>query len=208
MIIDILTCVLVVITAFYAWVTYRMSRANDRVVRLMEEQLYASNRPYMNISVTSEPGSPLFMLRIKNTGKAGAEDLRLTLDRSFQQFGNPGENRDLSTFNAFRFPIASFPPDAEFLFYLAQSFVVFGQEADPSRTPPVFSVRAQYRYAGREIDESTTIDLRPHLMTVSPAPQWKESLKRIEEVIDKLVSAVSELGKKSAQQTPKADRAG
>lgn len=196
MTINILTGILVLVTAFYAWVTFCMSRANDRVVRLMEAQLYASNRPYINVSVTSEPGSPIFMLKIKNTGKTGAEDLRLTLDKSFQQFGTPDESRDLSKFNAFQHSIASFPPDAEFLFYLAQSFVVFGKEADSSRTPLVFSVRAQYHFAGRAIDESTTIDLSPYLMTVSPHPQWKESFEKIEKVINKLVSAVDKLGKK------------
>lgn len=196
MAITILTGILVLVTGFYAWVTFRMSRANDRVVRLMEEQLYASNRPYINVSVTSEPGSPIFMLKIKNTGKTGAEDLQLTLDKSFQQFGDLAKENDLSSFNAFKYPIPSFPPDAEFLFYLAQAFVVFGNKADPLRTPLVFSVRARYRYAGREIDESTTIDLSPYLRTVSPHPQWKDSLEKIEKEIGKLVSAVNKLGRK------------
>jgi len=196
MAITILTGILVLVTGFYAWVTFRMSRANDRVVRLMENQLFTSNRPYINVSVTSEPGSPIFMLKIKNTGKAGAENLRLSLDKPFQQFGKTDEDHDLSSFNAFKFPIACFPPDAEFLFYLAQSFVVYGQKANSSLTPLVFSVRAQYSYASREIDENTTIDLKPYLRTVSPHPQWKESLEQIEKAIDKLVSAVGKLSNK------------
>ncbi len=108
MAITILTGILVLVTGFYAWVTFRMSRANDRVVRLMEEQLYASNRPYINVSVTSEPGSPIFMLKIKNTGKSGAEDLLLTLDKSFQQFGDLAKEKQFSSFNAFKNPIPVF----------------------------------------------------------------------------------------------------
>lgn len=41
---EILTTVLVAITAVYAWVTYRICRANERVVSLTRDQLEAVNR--------------------------------------------------------------------------------------------------------------------------------------------------------------------
>ena len=59
-IIEVLTCLLVAITGFYAWVTYKMLTA-------LQQQAEAVTRPYLTINVFSEPHSVVFYLRIANT---------------------------------------------------------------------------------------------------------------------------------------------
>ena len=81
MAIEVLTGLLVIITGFYAWVTYKMLTA-------LQQQAEAVTRPYLTINVFSEPKDVLFYLRIANTGRTGASNVRLTLDRDFYQFGS------------------------------------------------------------------------------------------------------------------------
>ena len=55
MAIEVLTGLLVVITGFYAWVTYKMLTA-------LQQQAEAATRPYLTINVLSEPKDDLFCL--------------------------------------------------------------------------------------------------------------------------------------------------
>ncbi len=64
-----LTGLLVLITGFYAWATYRILKANELVVEAMREQSEATYRPYVTAGVYLEPDNPIFYLRIANTGK-------------------------------------------------------------------------------------------------------------------------------------------
>ena len=87
MAIDVLTGLSVVITGFYAWVTYKIMTVNERTLSAMQQQAEAVTRPYLTINVFSEPNSVVFYLRIANTGRTGARNVRLTLDRDFYQYG-------------------------------------------------------------------------------------------------------------------------
>ncbi len=81
--IEFLTAALVFITAFYAYLTHRIAKANRQVVQVMREQSEALTRPYVTVAAVAQPGSPALYLRISNTGKTAAEQLRLELDRDF-----------------------------------------------------------------------------------------------------------------------------
>ena len=145
MTIEVLTGLLVAITAFYAWVTYKILTVNERTLTAMQQQSEAVTRPYVTINVFSEPNSVVFYLRIANTGRTGATSVRLSLDRDFYQYGQ--KNRpSLREATVFQQPIEQLPPGAEMIFGLAQGFVVLGKEADPSVTPPVFSIVATYSF--------------------------------------------------------------
>ena len=100
MTIELLTAALVAITAFYACVTIRIMRANERTVSAMRQQTEALVRPYVTVAVMTVPGSPVFCLRIANTGRTGAEDVRLTMDRDFFQYGQK-TGRNLRTMAPF-----------------------------------------------------------------------------------------------------------
>lgn len=185
MTIDVLTGLLVVITGFYAWVTYKIMNLNGLTLAAMQAQAEAVTRPYLTINVFSEPNSVVFYLRIANTGKSGASNVRLKLDRDFYQYGQ--KNRpSLREATAFQQPIEQLPPGAEIVFGLAQGFVVLGNEADASVTPPVFSIDATYAYGDKTVSETTTIDLRPYKESMDPPSAVADELKRIREQLEKI----------------------
>lgn len=188
--IEFLTALLVVITGFYAWVTYRILKANERVVEAMREQSEATYRPYVTVTPYLEPDNPIFYLRIANLGKTAANDLRLAIDRSFFKFGERSERNDLASFAVFNQPIDSLPPDSEIVFGLAQGFVVFAEGADPSTCPTTFTVTAAYKFGAKQVEERHVIDLKPYLHADVPQDPVIRKLKAINDSIGKLTGAV------------------
>lgn len=190
MVIEFLTALLVVITGFYAWVTYRILKANERVVEGMREQSEAAYRPYVTVIPFLEPDNPIFFLRVANLGKTAATDLRLVIDRSFFKFGERSERNDLASFAAFNQPIDSLPPDSEIVFGLAQGFVVFADGADPTTCPTTFTVTASYKFGSKQVDERHIVDLRPYRHADVPHDPVIRKLKAINDSIDKLTAAI------------------
>lgn len=188
MIIELLTAALVIITAFYAWATYRILRANEKVVEAMQEQAVAVSRPYVVIAPVLEVDNPIFYLRISNTGRTAAQNLRLTMDKSFFKFGEKGESRNLASFTAFTQPIDSFPPGSEVTFSLAQGFKVFAGDSESPGMPHTFSIAASYEFAGRRVEEVNRIDLRPYLGADVPQDAYIRKLKEISESLKKIAA--------------------
>jgi hypothetical protein len=185
MAIEVLTGLLVVITGFYAWVTYKIMTLNRDTLVAMQEQADAITRPYVTINVFSQPDNPIFYLRIANTGKSGASNVRLTLDRDFYQYGQKSRP-SLRDATVFKQPIEHLPPGSELIFGLAQGVVVLGKEADDAITPAVFSISAAYSYGGKTLTESTTIDLRPYREGMDPPSTIAEELKKIREQLERI----------------------
>jgi hypothetical protein len=180
-----LTAALVAVTGFYAWVTFRIMGANERVVAAMQQQAEAEGRPYLTVNVFSIPKGVVFYLRIANTGRTAANDVRLTLDRDFYQYGQKS-HPSLRSATAFQQPIEQLPPGSELVFGLAQGFVVLGKDADPAITPPVFTITATYSYGSKTVTERTTIDLRPYGESMDPPSAVVDELERIRKEIEKL----------------------
>ncbi|MDO8729247.1 MAG: hypothetical protein Q7K26_05200 [bacterium] len=183
MIIELLTAALVVITGFYALVTHRILKANESAVDAMKEQSRAISRPYISIAPVLEPDNPIFYLKIFNNGKSAAKNLRLTIDKSFFQFG---ENKDLATFIAFNNKIDSFPPGAQITFALAQGFVVFATPDENPKLPRTFSIKAEYEFENTSVKEQNDIDLRPFLNADVPQDPYVRKLKDINDSIKNL----------------------
>ena len=87
MALEILTGLLVLITGFYAWATYKILRANESVVEVARQEAENISRPYINISTFTIPDNPIIFLVIENTGKTLANNLKLQIDKDFYQFG-------------------------------------------------------------------------------------------------------------------------
>jgi len=119
MTIDILTGLLVLITGFYAWATFRILKANERVVEVMHSQSEAMTRPYVTVTPFIEVGSPVFCLKIRNAGKTAANCVRLSLDKDFYRFGEKGKDRNLAELPAFSNEIDALSPNEEIIFTLA-----------------------------------------------------------------------------------------
>jgi len=183
--IETLTAILVIITGLYAWFTFKILKANERLVEQMRNQQEATYRPYISISPTLFAENPIVFLKIKNSGLTAAQNLRLSLDKDFYQFGERKEESNLRSFTAFKEPIDSFVPGAEMLFYLAQSFVIFGEKSDQNLTPSIFTITAEYEYQNKKVTENTAIDLRPYLRSALPHDPMVNQLQKLRETIEK-----------------------
>jgi hypothetical protein len=186
MVIEILTVALVGITGFYAWATYRILQANESVVEVMHQQSEAVTRPYVCVSPFLEPDNPIFYLRVSNTGKTAALKLRLTIDKSYFKFGEKAGEKDLATYPAFNQIIDAFPPGAEIVFSLAQSFKIFAEGADREILPTSFIVTAEYSYGNKIVKEDNIIDLRPYFKASTPQDAYVRKLKDISNALDKV----------------------
>jgi len=182
--IETLTAILVIITGFYAWVTFKILRANESVLKEIRGQQEALFRPYISISPVIYTDNPIFFLKVHNTGRSSADNLRLTIDKDFYQFGEKKDDRNLRNFSAFSGKIDSFVPNAQMLFYLAQGFVIFGKNTKEDITPSIFTVTAQYEFSGKSVQEQTVIDLRPYLKSAIPQDPIVSKLKDIKKSID------------------------
>jgi len=184
--IDILTAVLVIITGFYAWATFRILRANEKVVSVMERQAVAMVRPYITVAPFVLPGTPLISLKIANSGQSAARNLRMTMDRDFYKFAEKQEGKNIATFVAFQQPIDMLAPGAELIFDLAQGFKIFVEDADEGIVPKVFTISASYEFPGGSVEERNTIDLRPFMESTTPRDQVVTELQEIRKAIEKI----------------------
>lgn len=189
MVIELLTGLLVAITAFYAWVTYRMLQANERVVESMREQSESIYRPYISVTPILEPDNPVFYLRIANLGKTSATDVQLNIDRSFFKFGERTDKSDLASFSIFNNKIDSLPPETEIVFSLAQGFVVFEEGADPTTCPKKFTITSKYKFGTKTVEETHIVDLNPFCNSDVPQDPIVRKLRAINESINKLTVA-------------------
>lgn len=186
MTIENLTAILVVITAIYAYLTYRMVKASEASVEVMRAQTEAMFRPYITITPFVRPHTPFLYLRISNTGKSAAENVQLSMDRDFFQFGDVAQpHKNLRTSSAFTMPIDSMPPDVELIFALGQGWVILGKDAKEEFTPTQFCITASYEYGVKQVKEQNRIDLRPYIGTEGERDPIVEELERMRKAIEK-----------------------
>jgi len=183
---EYLTAVLAIITAIYAYLTHKIAKASEASVEAIREQSEAMLRPYVTVAPFVRPHTPFLYLRVENTGRTGAENVQLSIDRDFFQFGETDRpEKNLRTISAFTAPIDSLAPGNELLFALGQGWVIFGESARPDITPPQFNVTASYEFRGRKIEEVNRIDLRPYIGSEGERDPVVEELERIRQVMEK-----------------------
>ena len=183
---DWLTLALVVITAFYAWATLKILRANETMVATMREQQNAAMRPYILVSTNLRIGTQLLYLSIKNVGKTAALDLKLSLDKSFYQLGEKRDERNIANSAAFSRPIDSLPPDGQLLFLLGNGPTLYSGSNTEELSPLVFQVTASYRSGSEPISETSIVDLRPYINTDVPHDPIVEELGKLRQEFVKL----------------------
>lgn len=186
-IIDYLTAILVIVTAIYAYLTYKMAKSSEASVLAIREQSEAMSRPYVVISPFVRPHTSLLYLKVENTGRTMAADLQLKIDRDFFQFGEPKQpNRNLRTMTAFTTSIKSLPPNAKLVFALGQGFVIFAQEADDNITPKRFCITATYTFGFKTVTEENHIDLTPYVGSEGERDPVVDELEKIRKSIEKM----------------------
>ena len=183
---DWLTLALVVITAFYAWATLKILRANQTMVSAMRDQQNAAMRPYILVSTSVRMGTQLFYLSIKNVGKTAALGLKLSLDKNFYQLGDKREERNIANSAAFSRGIDSLPPDGQLLFLLGTGPSLYGDSNTEELSPLLFQVTAKYMSGSESISETSIVDLRPYINTDLPTDPIVEELGKLRQEFVKL----------------------
>lgn len=189
---DLLTGVLVLVTIFYAWATFHILKANKGIVALMQEQMEQLNRPYVQVSMFVRTGTPLLHLRIQNTGKSAAQNLKLEMNKDFFQFGEKRQNSNIRLKPAFQEIISCFPPNSVLEFALGMGHSIFSEPADEDISPKKFTVKATYSFPGKSVSEETEIDLSPYLYTEIPRDVIYDGLSEIKDAIKELTKKVGQ----------------
>lgn len=184
---DWFTLTLVLITAFYAYATFKIRRANEAMVTTMRDQQNAAMRPYIIISANVRMGTQLLYLSIKNVGMTAAIDLNLSMDKSFYQFGEKREERNIANSVAFSQTINSLPPDGQFLFLLGNGPTLYGESNSDELSPLLFTVTANYRSITDSYTETSIVDLRPYINTDVPYDPIVEELRSLRQEVTRLV---------------------
>ncbi len=190
---DILTAILVIITGFYAYVTFKILRANEKAVNAVREQNEALTRPYISIRSSYLSGATYY-LHIKNTGNTPAYNLTLLIDKDYYCFGDKKHNVNLKNTYTFSNTISSFAPESEIVYGLGHGGQLFTDKYDENITPRQFTITAKYSYLNKDVEEKTTIDLMQYRGTVIYSDaQVKElinidsKLKDQNRIIEKLI---------------------
>ncbi len=191
---DYLTAALVVVTAYYAWVTYKILKANEAVVAAAQKQAEALTRPYIQATLALVTDTPIFKLYITNTGQTSAQNLRLTLSDSISQFGR-SSGAKLNELNAFTQVIESFPPATALTFWLGSAADIFAK-GEYSVIPQVFTVTAVYEYEGKSVSEKTTLDFRPYLSSDLPREAVSHGLVEVKKALEKIQRAIEQASKR------------
>lgn len=179
--IENITIVLVIITGIYAYLTYRICKST-------EASIIAAARPYITISAYVRPHTPFIYLRIKNAGKSSANNLKLTINKDFYQFGeteNP--ERNIKNLSSFQTPIDSFAPEMELSIALGQGWLIL-DESNQKITPSQFTINAVYNYGHSEIKEEHKIDLRGYKGTEGERNVIAEELEKIRKEVEKIAN--------------------
>lgn len=181
-----LSLALVFITGFYAWVTFKILKANQAVVSAMKEQTEAQLRPYIVAAAFARTGTTLLLLEIQNTGKSPAEKLRLTLDQDFYQHAEKREGQNIAKLPAFTQTIECLPAGVKLQFVLGVGHKVLGEGVENS-CPKVFAVHASYSFAGAAYTEVTTVDLRPLMHSSVIHDPVAEEVEKLRQSLEKLL---------------------
>ena len=168
------TVALLVLTGVYAWLTRKIANA-------MVKQQESLSRPLItaNIDVSSQG---LITLVLKNAGRSVASDIRLSIDRDFFCFSETKNLRDFPVFKGEPFPMG--PGDA-IRIALGLGHTLF---QDAERTPPRFTVTAQYRFNAITYRETLPVDLTPYNKTTLPTSEFAIEMEKLRKAIEKLAS--------------------
>jgi len=146
---EFLTFLLVVLTAVYAYLTYRIMSANRAAVDTMRAQIVASVRPYVYFDLVTT--GPLIEGVLTNTGVSAAYDVTVSL-RPAVQVHIRGAAQQSSLIGK---PITLLPPQKEMREFLG-SFA----ELESGNASLRYTGEVSYCDSGRRMfSEAFTIDL-------------------------------------------------
>jgi hypothetical protein len=184
--IDVLTALLVIITAIYAGLTFSIAKSNRAMVERVSQQIEAQTRPIVTVN-TEIHHHTVFTLRIWNSGASPAENLILSIDRDFFRFGRNKKEESIKELHIFSNIISTLAPQDGYWVDLCTGPEV-GKESDGViLTPEKFIVSAKYSYGGKSYSENFFIDLKSYFFTSGE--------KRAVEQMDKIAKSLDDLNR-------------
>ncbi len=185
MVIEYLTALLVVITGIYAYLTHRMAESSRATVEEMRNQSESMMRPYITVSPFVRPHTPFLYLRIANTGRNAALNLKLSIDKDYFQFGEVQDEKNLKNMTVFTTPMDSFAPGSELIFALAQGWVIFEGNGKSAICPTQFKITANYQFSDKNVEERHDVDLRSFKGSEGERNPLVEELEKIRKIMEK-----------------------
>ncbi len=178
---EILTAILVVVTAVYAWVTFRIMRANERSTAIASKQTEDSLRPYVYYDFSYDP--PCIDGRLENFGKTAAYDISVSLEPSLGVVHSKKKGSGCIIDH----PTSYLPPTRQIVEFLGT-----WDEVTANDTNLVYHGSITYRDgAGQQYSEAFTIDLHSrHDMLHTPPPCAAEELKKLNDRVRDVVRAI------------------
>ena len=182
----LLTTLLVVVTAFYAYVTRRIMRANEATLAEIRQQTWETSRAYVSARLSFRYG--LCMLELSNEGRTPARFVRLKLDRELVMMGD-GKTR-VDQLPLFSQTMDTFPPGYRYFIPLWGGTDKPGEGPVPSQ----FVVNAAYETLGRSVAEDIVLDFGlyegglvfPPEKVEDSAQELVSGLRNIQKTIDDL----------------------
>lgn len=183
---NILTVVMVIVTAVYVFLTWRIANSNKVMLESVEAQHLEEIRPNVFAHLEFREQT-VARLVIENLGKTPAYSLRCTLDREFYQFANSSSPnmQDMAVFNEV---IDWFPPGARIILDLAQGFNFDVEKDGRNLSPSKFCIGLKYESRFLSYDEKCFIDLTPY-MNMHVAKTASEQLGKIEEHLKRMAKS-------------------
>jgi hypothetical protein len=177
--IEVLTAVLVVITAIYAYFNYLMAKRNGEMVAQMKAQHESFLAPVVCASIKIKHGSMMCLL-VCNRGQSPATNLRLSLDRDFHQFGQSSANSNMRNYPLFQETIPSFAPGEELFTFLVQ-----GHELNDF-APTKLAVLARYEFGGKPYEQVHEINLAAYFRTAQDRNELLDEAMKISKALEDL----------------------
>lgn len=186
---DWLTLALVIITAVYAAATFRILKANQAAVQVVQEQTTALMRPYISVEVTARTGTTLLVLSVKNTGKSAAENLSMSLDKPLVQRLD-SYSRDLRTLPLFSGVPTALAAGAEIQHILGVGHRLMN-ETSVHGMPETFNIEASYKFGPRAFRETHTVDVRALIHAAVIHDPIATALEKLGEKLEKAIAEAS-----------------
>jgi hypothetical protein len=173
-----LTGALVLITAYYAWLT-------RQTVTAMQDQNERLMRPYVSVRLTRDRTN--IILVVENTGRTPAEGLKLELSHEFYCLGD--SDFALSDETLFSEGVSTFQSGAEVGYVLGHTYRL---QDDPENTPKRFTVTVRYSYGDTDVEEEFKINLEQFSKNFLVYRGARRELKDLREAVEEVSESLEE----------------
>lgn len=183
--IEILTGILVLVTAIYAWLTFNIARSNNDMVKEVRTQIELQTRPIITVN-TEIHHHVMFMIRIWNSGNSPAENIRLKIDKDVYRYGKASPENNIRELYIFKVGLAALAPRDGYWIDIGAASDVGNAKDGQILVPEKFSMEATYAYGTKSYSESFTVDLKSYFYT-SGEKRTAEQIERIAKSLDEIV---------------------